>query len=309
MPVTYRPSYPWNGRDDPEDGLDAKRIHHLISDDGERGILGFACDAGVIRNKGRTGAAQGPASMRKALANMAAPVDARTIIDLGDVVVDGDCLEDGQGALAMRIAGALGYVERVVVMGGGHETAFASYQGLRQANPEAQIGIINLDAHLDLRLVGENGPSSGTPFTQIRELAPDRFDYLCLGVAEEANTLALFQRAEDWGVETVSDHALISKPTSADPAIEAMASRSDLIYLTVDLDLLPAYQCPGVSAPAARGVPFQIVERLIDQVLIACERHRCPIPLADIVELSPPHDRDSISARAAALLARQLLCL
>ncbi|MEO1220803.1 MAG: arginase family protein, partial [Pseudomonadota bacterium] len=168
--------------------------------------------------------------------------------------------------------------------------------------------IINLDAHLDLRLVGESGPSSGTPFTQIRNLAPDRFDYLCLGVAEEANTLALFQRAEEWGVEMVSDHALIDSPTAGDPAIDALVARSDLIYLTIDLDLLPAYQCPGVSAPAARGVSFHIVERMINQVLNNCERHNCQIPLSDIVELSPPHDRDGISARAAALLTRQLLC-
>jgi formiminoglutamase len=239
---------------------------------------------------------------------MAAPVDAMTITDFGDVVVEGDCLEEGQRSLAEHIAKALRQTDRVVVFGGGHETAFASFQGLRSHRPEAQIGIINLDAHLDLRLVGENGPSSGTPFTQIRDLATDRFDYLCLGVAEESNTQALFNRAKEWSVGIVKDYELVASRSAADAAIEAIVERSDLIYLTIDLDLLPAYRAPGVSAPAPRGVPLHTVERLINQVLSTCNKHSCPIPLADIVELSPAHDHQGATARTAALLAQRLLC-
>ena len=204
-------------------------------------------------------------------------------------------------------ADALNAGGHVVVLGGGHETAFGSYQGLRQAFSDKKIGIINLDAHLDLRKLGEAGPSSGTPFNQIRDLAPEEFDYLCLGVAEEANSIALFDRARDWSVGIVSDQDLIKNPGAADVQIQAMAQRSDILYLTIDIDVLPHFQAPGVSAPAARGVPFETIEHLVDQCLAACQCHNASMPLADIVELSPPFDRDGVTAKTAAYLARKLL--
>lgn len=307
MPVTILPPQPWTGRNDPEDGDGAVRSHNLVSDDASRALIGFACDAGVARNKGRPGAHDGPAALRSALANLAAPKDALPFKDLGDIDVVGDDLEDGQQALAEAIGEALETHDRLIVLGGGHETAFGSFSGLRRKFPDSQIGIINLDAHLDLRLVGEAGPSSGTPFAQIRDLDPDRFDYLCLGIAAESNTAALIDRAHNWGVNTVSDHALIADCHAADQRIEEIVERSDIIYLTIDIDVLPHYQAPGVSAPAARGVPLATIEHMVNHVLQACHRTGTVCPLTDIVELSPPNDRDNVTARTAAVLIRTML--
>ena len=49
----------------------------------------------------------------------------------------------------------------------------------------------------------------------------------------------------------------------------------------MDLDALPASQAPGVSAPAALGVPLATLEALID-ILRASGKLR----LADIAELN-----------------------
>jgi formiminoglutamase len=141
----------------------------------------------------------------------------------------------------------------------------------------------------------------------MRNADPDGFDYLCIGLAEESNTVALIERAADWGVRMVMDHALIADQEAADGEIQAIAERSDILYLTTDIDLLPHYQAPGVSAPAARGVPLSTVEHLVETVMTAAASNGCTLPLADIVELSPPHDRDGMTARSAALLVRRLL--
>ncbi len=307
MPVNIIAPKPWTGRSDPEDGEAALRLHHLVSDAATRAILGFASEAGVIRNKGRTGAKEGPAALRKALSNLAAPKDAQHFVDLGDIEVTGDDLEAGQSMLAEKISEALATHDRLVILGGGHETAFGSFCGLKKACPGKSIGIINLDAHLDLRLPGANGPSSGTPFAQIRALDEENFDYLCLGVAEESNTVALMNRARDWGVQIVADHALIADKHAADQAMKALVGRNEIVYLTIDLDVLPHFQAPGVSAPAARGVPLSTVEYLVRNVLHICDNSECGFPLADIVEASPPNDQQNITARTAALLIRQLL--
>lgn len=308
MPAIHIPPIPWSGRDDSEDGAKAKRIWQFAGDSGSRALLGFASEAGVHRNKGRVGARQGPQALRKALSGFAAPTDAQPFADLGDVEVEGDDLEAGQAMLGQHVARALAQHDRLIVLGGGHETAYGSYLGLRAHFPDQHIGIINLDAHLDLRTPGAAGPSSGTPFNQMRQADPDGFDYLCIGLAEESNTVALFDRAADWGVHMVMDHALIRDHTAADGEIQAIAARSDILYLTIDIDLLPHYQAPGVSAPAPRGVPLSTVEHLVEAVMSAADSHGCTLPLADIVELSPPHDRDQMTAKSAALLVRRLLC-
>jgi formiminoglutamase len=289
---------------DPEDGPDAIRLHQLVKPGAKRALIGFACDAGVKRNKGRVGAKDGPAALRQALANLAAPQNAVVFSDLGDVAVTGDALEAGQEVLAIEIADALSQHERLVVLGGGHETAFASYQGLRKRYPDARIGILNLDAHLDLRLPGEAGGSSGTPFAQIRALDPDRFDYLCVGYAEEANTGALLKRAQDWDVGLVRDHDLIADPLAAHDGIAALIARNDLIYLTIDIDVLSHCQAPGVSAPAARGVPLSTIEQIVG---FALTKAGARLALADLVELCPVQDQDGVTAKTAALLARRLL--
>ena len=106
---------------------------------------------------------------------------------------------------------------------------------------------------------------------------------------------------------TVSDHALIADAHAADSAIRDLIARSDLVYLTIDIDVLPHYQAPGVSAPAPRGVPLSVIEHLVGEVMRVCAELGRPLPLADAVELSPPHDRDGMTARSAALLIRRLL--
>ena len=302
MPVYHRAPGKWSGREDPEDGPLARRFFQAIAPSAQRAILGFACDAGVKRNKGRPGAKDSPAAIRKSLAGLSTPENFPSITDLGDVVVDGDDLEAGHDLLEYHIKTALPDLSRLLVLGGGHETAFGSYRGLRAAYPDASIGIINFDAHFDLRKPAASGPSSGTPFHQIRDIDPKGFDYLCLGVAQESNTQALFQRAKDWGVSYLTDHEIAQDLGRAMDAIKAMSGRNDMIYLTIDMDVLPHYQAPGVSAPAARGVALDNIERLIDCVLADGS-----VPLADIVEVSPPFDRDFVTAKTAAILALRIL--
>jgi formiminoglutamase len=58
---------------------------------------------------------------------------------------------------------------------------------------------------------------------------------------------------------------------------------------------------PGVSAPAARGVPMEVVEPLLDAVAATGK-----LKLMDVAELSPPLDRDNVTARVAARLIHRV---
>lgn len=305
----------WHGRVDAAEGERGKRWHQIVralddtTDSGGVALIGFACDAGVVRNHGRSGARQGPAVMRAILGNM--PVRrCQSIADAGDVVCvasgDDDGLEAAQQELSDAVAAVLSHGKLPVAIGGGHEMAFGSFGGLAQhlagMEPAPRIGIINLDAHFDLRLA-ERG-SSGTPFRQIAENCQRRgwpFHYCVLGISDFGNTEALFERARSLGVRWMLDEEMhIANLDRVQATLAAFIAQVDHLYFTVCLDVLPAAVAPGVSAPATRGVPLEVVEPVID--LIAASGK---LRLADIAELNPAFDIDQRTARVAArLLAR-----
>lgn len=274
---------------------------------GQSAILGFVSDEGVRRNFGRVGAAQGPAAIRRILERMPVhhPVE---IYEAGDVAcTDGD-LSGAQERLAEAIAVLLGRDTRPVVLGGGHEVAYGSFLGLAKhlghELAATRILVVNLDAHFDLRLAPM--PNSGTPFRQIAELCSAHgatFNYLCFGISDLSNTTALFNRAHQLGVEYWLDEEM--RQTDSAGLRATLAERLaavDKVYLSIDLDVLPAGTAPGVSAPAARGVALDVVEDLVAEVIASGK-----LALADIAELNPILDRDDQTARVAARLAYRLL--
>lgn len=307
------PPADWTGRDDLAEGHDGRRWHQIVTlggspKAGDVVLIGYACDAGVRRNGGRVGAAQGPAAIRRMLANLPA-WPGLALRDLGDVTCDGDAMEAAQATLAGQVAATLAAGAFPVSLGGGHDIAFASFAGLCDSlgsvggQQAPRIGIVNLDAHLDLR--ADATPSSGTPFRQAAELCRDRgwpFHYACLGASLFANTAALFRRAGDLDVRILTDERIAAEGQAAlVAALDAFAAGVDHLFLTIDLDVLPAAAAPGVSAPAALGVAAAIVEAAIDR-LAATGKLR----LADIAEMNPRHDIDDRTARIAARLVARL---
>lgn len=301
----------WRGRIDPEP--DSLRWHQVVRPLAAASVpgvalIGFACDEGVRRNQGRPGAAAGPMAIRQALAGLAWHREAPAW-DAGDIAcTDGD-LDTAQQRLGDAVAALLAAGHLPMVLGGGHEVAYGSWLGLARhlADHNAQpprIGVINLDAHFDLRDPA-HVHSSGTPFAQIAEACAERgspFRYACLGVSRAANTRALYRRAT--GLDTlVREDREITPGTVTEiaTALDAFIAGCDHIHLSIDLDVLPACEAPGVSAPAARGVPLALLEPLVEQV-----RDSGRLRLAEIAEFNPAFDIDSRTARVAARLVHLL---
>jgi formiminoglutamase len=278
----------------------------------------LASDAGVSRNHGRPGAAEGPAALRRALAGLAwhGSDDAR-VYDGGDVACAGDALEEAQSAYADRLAGLLRDGHFVIGLGGGHEIAWAAHSGLERAFAAdpcfERLGILNFDAHLDLRRPATAGRgTSGTPFLQIAEARAARgldFRYLCIGASEAANTPALFDRARALGVTIVTD--LEAAQPEASLHLQRFIEASSAVYLTFCLDVLPPAVAPGVSAPAGLGVALHRVVTLLKDALAACGHGRpgSKLLLADIAELNPRFDSDRRTARTAARLVYELAAI
>ena len=267
-------------------------------------ILGFGSDAGVRRNKGRAGAAAAPAAIRAALGPLAFHLT-RDVHDAGDVTVAGDALEAGQARAGLAITSLLDAGRLPVVLGGGHETAFASYLGVAGSaavREGLRVGVLNLDAHFDLR--DEPVPSSGTPFLQMAraEAAAGReLRYAVVGISEPNNTRALFRHRRGARRGLPAGRGLLGgRPRSA--FVAAFLAQVDALYLTIDLDVLPASVAPGVSAPAAYGVPLPVISAVCRQVAASGK-----LLHLDVAELNPEFDIDGRTAKVAARLVNTLL--
>jgi formiminoglutamase len=299
----------WTGRVDTADGPNALRWHQMVAPlapDSPPGIvlIGFACDEGVRRNGGRVGAKNGPRAIRQALANLAWHLS-RPVYDAGDVRCDDTDMEGAQSRLAEVVADAIRTGHNPLVLGGGHETAWGTFQGIVAARPEGEIGIINIDAHFDLR--ADEPGNSGTPFRQIADWCythQHSFRYQAHGIAPPSNTPALFERARSWGVGWSLDVGLA--PWQLDPVlanVRTLAEEVDYLYLSIDLDVFPASAMPAVSAPAARGVPVEAVEAVVGMIVKDTKK----LIAVDVVELNPTHDIDRRGAALAARLVWHLL--
>ena len=314
-------NFVWTGRNDLEDGALGTRVHHITKQvqhsdlsneltDGSIALVGFASDAGVARNKGRVGAKQAPNLIRQALANMAWHSGSQ-IADLGDIECNDGQLEVSQKQCASVVANALA-TNKVITLGGGHEVAWASFQGLAehlnkiQPERKPKIGIVNFDAHFDLREfesdIADVKPSSGTPFNQISDSCHSHqwpFHYACLGVSAASNTKALFNKANQLGVWYEHDRNMTQVNQVAQLIkLQKFITECDYLYLTIDLDVFPAATAPGVSAPAARGVSYEALAPFLEQIF----KHSEKLIIADIAEYNPDYDVDGQTARLAARL-------
>jgi formiminoglutamase len=315
----YQPLRPglWEGRVDDPDDPESFRWHQVVrrvdlrqpvprSGPG-RGFcfLGFRSDEGVRRNQGRTGAAQAPDSIRRAMANLPCAIQGRAeLLDAGDVSCVGGDLEHAQEELrrTVRVILDRGWVP--VLLGGGHEIAFGHFRALADflghGSPSPRIGIVNFDAHFDLRPTS-GGAHSGSSFLQVAEYCVSQrlpFSYFCVGIQISSNTVSLFRKAESLGTE----YLLARDITEATlPAHSARLSRflasQDRVYLTICADVFSSAFAPGVSAPQPFGLHPEIALKLIKEV---CRSGK--VAGIDVAEASPRFDHDDRTARLVAIV-------
>ncbi|MDC9594359.1 formimidoylglutamase [Xenorhabdus sp. IM139775] len=303
----------WQGRNDLAEANNALRIFQTIKQPASFSpaafprhiaLLGFECDEGVKLNQGRPGAKSGPEYLRQSLANLASYEGHDRLVDLGNICANPGGLSEAQKALSDAVYQCQQHNMKTLIFGGGHETAFAHGMGIYRAFPEQRVGIINFDAHLDLR--NSPQPTSGTPF---RQLAHDcrqhqrPFNYSCIGASLASNTQALLDEANQLDVTIIWDtHCVESMLDKVQQQLQDIINQVDIIYMTIDLDVLPIWQMPAVSAPAALGVPL---ERLLPLVQLICRSKK--LQAVDLVELNPLYDIQGMGGKAAARLAWQVV--
>lgn len=295
-----RQSFHWAGRVDDSNVLEHRRVHQAIRDDGLFALIGFNCDEGVRRNAGRIGAKDGPNAIRQSLSSMPwRTIDGLFIQDYGNVICEEREMEVAQESLGEEVHQAYERGQMPIILGGGHETFYGHYLGVRKyVGPDKKIGIINIDAHFDIRSY-ETQSSSGTMFRQILE-QDEQTGYLVLGIQRYGNTEALFEKADELGCRYVLEDEL--RLTDVQQYIEQFAEKYDVLIVTLCMDVLHQSAAPGVSAPSPFGLSPKTIRHLLRTIMAHPKASSF-----DVCEVNPSLDIDDRTAKLAAAFVLEVM--
>uniref|UniRef100_A0A6B2LAM9 Arginase n=1 Tax=Arcella intermedia TaxID=1963864 RepID=A0A6B2LAM9_9EUKA len=282
-------------------------------------MIGFPYDIGVARNGGRVGARDGPKWFHKLIferrtgtaINPELGIDL-TSLEIGNLgmIEEGLTLEDAHQKLTTIVKSVLDAGSIPFIVGGGNDQSYPNASALLsklQTDPSQSLGVINIDAHLDVRpRTRDNLVHSGTPF---RELLEDpRF---LQGCSNSPNSHHFIEFAAQ-GSQCAASHAdyvlkkngkivwlsQIQRAGSAKEVFVETLERigGDKIFVSFDLDAVCGGDAPGVSAPSPMGLTAK------DALDICFESGRNPkVAMFDLSEFNP-HIEDYRTARFTAMM-------
>lgn len=311
----------WQGRVDSETDYDSFRWHQWIRPldlnqeqekfEGPMGfaIIGFCSEQGVRRNKGRVGTALAPDYIRRQMSNLPCTFDESVkLFDAGNILCQEISMEEGQAILGKAVEMIRGLNLFPIVLGGGHETTFGHYQGqiasmekkLGNSEEKPDLGIINFDAHFDLRPY-DKGSSSGSMFRQIADICRDRgmkYGYLPLGIQKHSNTVSLFKTADALGVNYVLAKEIQNGAiTTVLEKVDTFLYGHEHAYITICTDVFSSAFAPGVSATQSIGLDPEVVLPVIKHIIRSSK-----VTGFDICEISPRFDQDDTTASLGAVI-------
>ncbi|RPH33511.1 MAG: agmatinase [Chloroflexi bacterium] len=267
-------------------------------------ILGAPLDDGVSH---RPGARFGPRAIRAAsyhagdihsLQTGVDPFDWLDVVDGGDAPVVPGRLERGHQVIRARVLEVASVGAIPIVLGGDHSITFPSASAVAEAVSPRRLGIVHFDAHAD---TGDNTwgqlLSHGTPMRRLIEsgaVAGRNFVQVGLrGYWPPAETLAWMREREmRWHLMTEIE-SRGAEAVVADAIAEALDG-PEVIYLSVDIDVIDPGMAPGTGTPEPGGMLTRELLRAVRQVAAAVE-----LVGMDVVEVAPPYDVSEVTAAAA----------
>ena len=231
----------WNGRFDSDERIDL-RIWQIVKPfenaKEKTGVcfIGYDTDDGIKRNQGRIGAEKGPNAIRKAIQSFPI-IENLKIYDYRNL--KNKILEEAQKEYSIKIYNVIKKEIFPIGLGGGHDIVFASYNGIRKVYPDKKIGIVNFDAHLDIRPY-ENGANSGTSFKQILDIDKN-VKYSIVGFKKQGNTKRLIDTAKSYNVLILDEE---NDEKFINDELKKYLVDTDIIYVTFCMDVFNASDAP-----------------------------------------------------------------
>lgn len=183
-----------------------------------------------------------------------------------------------------------------LILGGDNSISYSTIKAIAQT--KGTTAVIQFDAHHDVRNTEDGGPTNGTPFRRLLDEEIIEGQHLIqLGIREFSNSLAYETYAKKHHVDIrtmgmIREKGLIPTIKEILPAVQ---TRTDFIFISVDMDVLDQSHAPGCPAIGPGGL---YTDELLEAIkYIAQEPNVAGI---EIVEVDPTLDFRDMTSRAAA---------
>jgi len=214
------------------------------------------------------------------------------VVDCGNVPADPADIKGHYRFAETAVKTILDRKALPIVIGGDHGASIPVFRAFDGRGP---ITLVHIDAHIDWR-DEVNGVREGysSPIRRASELS--HFDRIFqIGMRGQGSARA--KEVEDalaYGAEIITAYEVHEK--GMDSVLDRIPA-NERYYLTIDADGLDPTVMPAVAAPAAGGLLFHQVRRLIHGLV-----QKGRLLGMDIVEITPKKDLNGISSLTAGQL-------
>ncbi|SHG39339.1 formimidoylglutamase [Ornithinibacillus halophilus] len=227
------------------------------------------------------------------------------ILDFGDLEMNPTEIVENQRRLyeGMTDIFATEAVENWFMLGGDHSISYSSIKAFSEHY--GKVGVIQFDAHHDLRNTEDGGPTNGTPFRRLLEDHSISGENLAqIGIRDFTNAKAYHDYAKEQGVSVYSmaDIRYITMTNILARELRKLEERVDVIYISLDMDVLDQAFAPGCPAIGPGGMDSNTLLEAIFQVA----KHP-KVMAIDIVEIDPTIDIRNMTSRVAAYAIIQFM--
>lgn len=269
---------------------------------GDIGVIGLPSSKSSIS---LSMAADAPSTIRKSLgaystfsASQSKDFEDMNIIDFGDVPIHPTSVEDTLERLHISVSEMLEQdaCDRYIMLGGDHGVSYPSIHAFQKKY--GKVGILQWDAHHDVRNLEDGGRTNGTPFRSLLEGNIIQGEHLVqLGIRDYSNSQVYDTYAREQGIrvytmEEVEEQGILP---IVEKELERLAQEVDFIYLSVDMDAVDQAFAPGCPAIGPGGFTSR---ELLSSVRKAAMHEK--VKAMDIVEIDPSRDVRDITSRLAA---------
>src|SRR3954469_3198379 len=280
-----------------------KSVADLIGEEGEVALVGAPMEAGSV-TPGRCDLA--PDIVRRALRRFSTyDVETGAELDLGlrdagDAPVQGVPPAEGLEPIRAAVAAETARHGLTLLLGGNNAVTRPAAHAL--GVPLDRVGLITLDAHVDMRGT-EDGPMNGNPVRCLIEDGLPGWNICQIGLAPFANTGKMHRDAEAAGVGVFTIGQCRERGIHAvlDDALARLAHK-EVLMVDFDIDVIDRSQLPGAPGARPGGLPvrdfFSAARRLAAHP---------KVKLVDLTEFDPSLDVSDIAALTAGRWACEIL--
>ncbi|MCK0069975.1 agmatinase family protein [Kordiimonas laminariae] len=286
----------------------------LVAGDVEVAIMGAPLDMG----SGIRGAAYGPRAVRTGaiykgngpdvpehMHTMVSPFNELTVVDYGDIAVDGLSTERSVGHIRemVREVAAAGTIP--IIVGGDHSLMYPDVAGVVDVYGAGKVGVVHFDAHFDAQPTGSHLLSHGQPVHRLfsEEIVPGE-NFIQVGLRGYWPGKEGFEWMREHGLRYHTMAEVEEKGWKAvmDRVLEEALEGPEYIFISFDVDVLdPAYM-PGTGTPEPGGLTtreaFPIVRRLCAEKQVVG---------FELVEVNPVADPGYTTAQNSDRILRECL--